>query len=33
MKGIEMPNQERNKTLGVKENNRFLRILEANSIK
>ena len=31
--GIEQPNQERFRTLGVKKNNQYLRILEADNIK
>ena len=31
--GIEVPNQERNRTVGEKENYKFLGILETDTIK
>ena len=31
--GIELPNQERIRTLGEKENHKYLSILEANAMK
>ena len=33
MEGIEVPNQKRIRALGEKENYKYLRILEADSIK
>ena len=31
--GVELPNQEKNRTLGEKETNKYLEILEADKIK
>ena len=33
MEGIELPNQERIRTIGEKENNKYFGILEAGTIK